>query len=195
MWLRNYYNLLSALILTDDELSSTTPPTAYTPPIMIKTTTGANMEAGFNKASFCRSNKSNLANFFLIGKGNAGINDQSGSTYDFDIRLGTGSTPVTYDDYCLESQISLTLVSSSGSLTTPTEITGDTTNSVKQYTLNNSTGSSVTVTEIGISIQVGASQVLLYREVLNTPVTLAPSESIILSFTRSGEIYNYTPYN
>lgn len=210
MWLRNYYNILTALMLADDTLSSTTQPSDYTPPIMVRMANGS--------WSSCRASKTltagNAVQYFtpflispFIKQGSVGggvtlltsqyIMNQTSAT---GIAFGTGNTPVTYEDYQLESIITsgLTLVSSSGSLTQPTAY--DNTNhhisSERSFTVNNSSGSSITISEFGIFIpyEVGGTCCLAYREVLDNPVTLAQSESVVISFKKDAEVYNYTPY-
>ena len=209
MWLRNYYNILTAMYLCDDELTATTQPTTYDPPIRVRRLNGN----WFTPSTFTNPKAGNSA--YLGRQWAMPMLDKIGAhlvtsvtemnNNSMGILLGSGSTAATYDDYALETLITsgLTLVSDSGTLTQQSVFDGDTHHirSVRSFTVNNSSGSNITIAEIGLSIgayNASASaygyQTLIYREVLDSPVTLAPSESMILQFTRDAEVYNYTPY-
>lgn len=211
MWLRNYYNLLTAAILADDTSSSTTQPTEYSRPIMIRRPSGSwNSCNGASKFLNTISSESGAKVALLtIGKSNATLFTSTSQQVSYSsigvafvIGIGSGSTPVTYDDYNLETPITsgITLVSASGTLISQTDV--DSAHHVKSqrnYTINNSSSSNITISEFGIYLpyEVSSSPAvcLAYREVLDSPVTLAPSESFIISFSRDAEVYNYTPYN
>ena len=104
--------------------------------------------------------------------------------------VGSGTTPVTDDDYKLDAPITtLTAVSATTSCKTADteEVLSPTTFTITT-TYRNSTEAPVTVNEIGIMIPVGykysgsgtmsnaLSSCLIYREVLETPVTIEPGQ-------------------
>lgn len=206
MWTRNYYNILTALFLSDDTLSSSSAPSEYAAPIMVRLPNGNYTNVYYNTPSGINSRYgASVFSAISPGKCGAGLATTNNpglgaSDISFMIALGTGSTPATYDDYKIETVISsgLTLVSSSGSLNTSSQVDGDThhVSSKRSFTINNSSGSNKTISEIALYTAYGNSNstVCVYREVLDTPVTLGPSESIVVSFNRDAEIYNYTPY-
>lgn len=100
--------------------------------------------------------------------------------------VGSGTTPVTDDDYKLDIPIT-TLTAVSATTSCKTDDTGNTlspTTFTVSTTYRNDTEAPVTVKEIGIMIPVGykysgagtnrnaLSSCLIYREVLETPVTI-----------------------
>lgn len=212
MWLRNYYNMLTAILLCDDTLSSTTQPTDYDPPIMIRRASGSWADA--NGADLGSSPSGQYVTKYFIPpfdkaggwSGGVGLVTSSvpssllGSNGAVGLAFGAGTTPATYDDYVLENPITsgLTLVSASGTLTQPTSYDSVThhISSTRSFTVNNSSASPITISEFGIYAPYtdNASCCLIYRDVLATPITLNPSESCIISLTRDAEVYNYTPY-
>ena len=104
--------------------------------------------------------------------------------------VGSGTTPVTDDDYKLDVPITtLTAVSATTSCkTSPTGQKLSPTTFAITTTYRNSTEAPITVNEIGIMIPVGyrsngtggqdnaLSSCLIYREVLETPVTIEPNQ-------------------
>lgn len=104
--------------------------------------------------------------------------------------VGSGTTPVTDDDYKLDVPIT-TLIAVSATTSCKTNDTKNTlspTTFTITTTYRNDTEASVTVNEIGIMIPVGykysgsgnsanaLSSCLIYREVLETPVTIEPNQ-------------------
>lgn len=112
--------------------------------------------------------------------------------------VGSGTTPVTDDDYKLDVPIT-TLRAVSATTSCKTDKTGDTlspTTFTVSTTYRNGTDSPVVVKEIGIMIPVGyktsgssstnknaLSSCLIYREVLETPVTIEPNQLRTFSVT------------
>ena len=207
MWLRNFYNMLTAAFLADDDLTSTATPSDYTPPIKLRlpggTYTSTNISASGN------TNDTNGAgiNGLLAGKARMTLSNSyspNGVNYHGTcIVLGSGTTPVTYDDYRIETPLSgLTLVNGGGTATTPTTLEGNKIKSERSYTITNSSAEDKTVAEVALytsyndntALTTPGAGVCIYREVLAEPVTLHPSESIIIGFKREATIYNYTPY-
>ena len=113
-----------------------------------------------------------------------GISDQT------TLVVGSGTTPVTDDDYKLDVPIT-TLTAVSATTSCKSADTGDAlspTTFTITTTYRNDTEAPVTVNEIGIMIPVGykysgsgtsanaLSSCLIYREVLETPVTIEPNQ-------------------
>ena len=207
MWLRNYYNALTAIIYSQDTLTSTTMPTSYSAPIMVRDVDGSYTQSWFNNTSAYASSEywhKCISNLLLPGKMSLSLSTASSAFTNMNLYLGSGSTPVSYEDYRLDTLITsgLSIVSSSGTIKTPTDISGSEISSKKDFTINNTSSGNITISEIGLAAGVGAAVssnyggrvCMIYREVLDEPVTLAPGESMILSFDRTGTIYNYTPY-
>ena len=206
MWLRNYYNQLTAIFLADDTLSSSSQPTDYNPPIMYHLMNDTWRTATYQADQYSMQTYRSVVGM-LPGKFNAVMVTDAGSYNSASIGLcfGSGTTPVTYDDYNLDSIITsgLSLVSASGTPTQATAYDSGThhISSIRSFTVNNSSASPITIAEFGITFPTGFASgnstsvhALMYREVLATPVTLNPSESVIVSFNRDAEVYNYTPY-
>lgn len=104
--------------------------------------------------------------------------------------VGSGTTPVTMEDYRIESEITtLSCLSVS--------VSYDPENGTVTYdkTIKNTSSGTITVSEIGIvglmkyysSVHTSNSgttfPVLCYREVLDTPIVVAPGESFTVSIT------------
>lgn len=85
------------------------------------------------------------------------------------IVFGSGVTPPTANDYCLENMI--TTISGSGS-----RVFSDNDDSVTvtyTYTLSNTGSSDVTISEVGIQISVtNTGYVLVKRTLLDSPITI-----------------------
>ena len=206
MWLRNYYNMLTALFLSDDTLTSSSQPSDYDPPIMYHMLNGAWRDARYQASASNMSNYRSVVGLFA-GKMSAQlITSTSGNSAKFGICLGKGTTAATYDDYALESIIAsgLTLVTEAGTLKQATTYDSSShhISSERSFTVNNSSSDVITINEIGLTFSCGYASTnasdfhaLMFREVLEAPVLLNPSESIIVSFTRDGEVFNYTPYS
>ena len=114
----------------------------------------------------------------------------TGISYQTTLVVGSGTTPVTDDDYKLDSPITtLTAVSATTSCKTEdTRANLSPTSFTVTTTYRNDTEAPVTVNEIGIMIPVGykhsgtgsnrnaLSSCLIYREVLETPVTIESNQ-------------------
>ena len=91
------------------------------------------------------------------------------------VKVGTGNTPPTADDFNLEIPSNLTVNG------TTENVCGEN-NPVNKYsrmatvatTYTNATEDSITITEIGM---LGGNAVYITRELLETPVTIKPGES------------------
>lgn len=204
-WTRNYYNLLTAFLLGDSTETSVNTPVDYQPPIVYRRTDGSynNMLPG-TYAEYSAENPqgsyqdTGYQALFGIGKRNLNYrwyeNSDTSQQMGTAIQFGTGDTAATYEDYCLETPITsgLTLVQSSGTRTAPSAFDAVTHkySSTRTFTVNNSSTSSITIKELGIF----CLGLLVYREVLGSPITIDPGESVTVSFTREATVFNYTPY-
>lgn len=100
---------------------------------------------------------------------------------DINILVGSGTTPVTVNDYRLESLIS-TVSKQSGSCNityiTNNDIESLTEKLIMEISIANTDTDDITISEIGLAQTVyttnynASSTVLLYREVLDTPVII-----------------------
>lgn len=110
------------------------------------------------------------------------------------IYVGSGNTPASENDYCLENKITQGL---KGSLTIDTTDQNLDENGVLQnyilITLTNTSNETITISEIGMVTKAYAAtnfnassanehSFLLDRTVLTTPLTLAPNESGLISY-------------
>ena len=128
---------------------------------------------------------SNITTTMIPSRGQVSTTQQ-GISAQTTLVVGSGTTPVTDDDYKLDIPITtLTAVSATTSCKTDdTENTLSPTTFTVSTTYRNGTEAPVTVKEIGIMIPVGykysgagasqnaLSSCLIYREVLETPVTI-----------------------
>ncbi len=209
MWLRNYYNMLTTVFLGDDSTTSSSTPTDYDPPIRVQLPNGTYRDLTSEKQQTgVNSNASIYGTFakmspITIGKSPCALVTNMTSSLNingiFGLCLGSGSTPVTYDDYTMDTLITsgLSLVNVNGTLTQSSRYDPVTHkySSVRSFTINNTSASPITISEFGITARYDYSYAaLIYREVLATPVTLNPAESVIIEFTHDAEVYNYTPY-
>ena len=162
----------------------------------------------YNGSSLLYINNSNA-----FGDGNINVKRSDGSVAGFvkvyhsnhvlfiaplspqNICIGTGNTPVTYDDYTLSGEIldnrKLTYISYKINY----DAEGHKVSKTVTYTYTNETDSNITISEWGLfrqwSTNNGSSAVLFsnssynilfYREVLETPITIEPGTSATLKF-------------
>ena len=139
-------------------------------------------------------NRSNTAG--PLGNLYAGISQQSGSSYGayLVVRFGQSDTPPTAADYNLGDPVTsnLSYISvSSGSLQYDTATA--TVSRTYTATVQNLASASVTFREFGLFVYTNtisgesnsSTITMLYREVLDTPVTLAQYETATITFTVS----------
>lgn len=202
-WTRNYYNLLTAFLLGDTTETSVNTPVDYEPPIVVRLPDGTYTNKLGNNTTYwpvypenAQNNsyeyyRQDLAQFMNIGKISLEYG-KSGSSAK--VMFGSGSTAADYEDYDLETPITtgLTVVTEGGTLTAPSAFDAVTHkySSTRTFTINNSGDTSLTLSEMGIFCM----NCLVYREVLDSPITLDPGESVTVSFTREATVFNYTPY-
>lgn len=211
MWTRNWFNFLTALFYGDTTSTSGSTPSDYNPPIRARLVSGGYIAIGTEhySQSFANTQCENGNGYWAtLALGKAGVSYQANptsTTTELCIGFGSGSTPATYDDYRLETPISagLTLVARAGILKNASAYNSDNNKygALRNFTINNSSGSSITIREIGLFGPMGWDgsgnnmyPAMIYREVLDEPITLDPSESVIVSITREGTPLNYIPY-
>lgn len=184
MFLRNYDNMMVLYHFTTDYTSTHN--------------TGNELYIN-NKASF--------------GDGNINVKRSDGSVAGFvkdyhanfnlyiaplspqNICIGTGNTPVTYDDYTLSGEIIDNTKLSYVSYEINYDAEGRKVSKTVTYTYTNETDSNITISEWGLFrhwITAGsgnsylfsnsAYDILFYREVLETPITIEPGTSATLKF-------------
>lgn len=210
-WTRNYYNILTALLLGDTTETSVNTPVDYQPPIVVRHATGDYKSwTGHYSSNYYpledpqdSHNREGVVQMLRIGQTSMGIYGaytgtppqyREASDASTTLQFGAGDTAESYEDYKLDDPIwtGYTVVSGTGTLTAPSAF-DDVTHkysSTRTFTFNNSSDSSITIKELGIFI----GSVLLYREVLDSPITIDPAESVTVSFTREATVFNYTPY-
>lgn len=174
----------------------------------LKITDGTSRTDGQNETSKSVSNTCGLTfgygryysdsnNTAVMISPSGSVSTSSGGTKDqTTLVVGSGTTPVTDDDYKLDVPITtLTAVCATTSCKTlNTKDKLSPTTFVISTTYRNNTDSPVVVKEIGIMIPVGyansstsndnaLSSCLIYREVLETPVTIEPNQLRTFSIT------------
>lgn len=115
------------------------------------------------------------------------------SIFDGGIFFGSGSTPATKSDYCLESLISSGLTITKSTLASTTDGKGKYAYSM-DFIVKNTTESEVNIYEMGaVTMLPGSSNnslntavpcypILLERTVLTEPITIAPGESKLVTY-------------
>jgi hypothetical protein len=196
MWLRNYYNLLSALALGDTTLTSSAQPSDYDPPIRTRRPNGTWDTCGLENIGTGTTYDKMIRTLLSFGKASAfvGTNISLSSWDGIGFLFSTDATPVTYDDYTMTGIIGsgLTLASAGGNITDSSTYNSGTHEytSSHSYTITNTSASPITINSFGLFCY----NWLVYREVLNTPITLDPNDAVVITLDRGGEIYNYTSY-
>ena len=108
-----------------------------------------------------------------------------GLRYDTHFHVGTGTTPATVDDYCLENDVTSSFSQQSYQLSQMVTNDGKFETAFKFSGINNS-GSTLTISEVGIDkfhYQDSSSNqftYLIFRDLLPTPVTVEAGQSINL---------------
>ena len=119
-------------------------------------------------------------------------NDQSSSNASSSIRLGTGSTAPTAADYALEQAASVNYLSCAVGAPVYDDSVGTVTRTIT-VSVQNTGSENVTIREWGIfgtvrtmaSYSSNVATALLYREVLDSPVTLGQYQAASLELTVS----------
>ena len=193
MWLRNWYSIWNALFLsrTTDAIPATNP--TDDPPITFKDTTGAwriMTGQGHNYSS------SMGVENIVPGKttANLGNDYQSNNSTQYTIIFGTGTTPVTVEDYRIETPITSGLVIAAQ----PTTLVNKTAYSNGRYSyktrsaINNTSAANITISEIALNAPsnlVRTYPCCVYREVLSSPITLEPGDTVLVEYEWDAPIY------
>lgn len=137
-----------------------------------------NSSYGYNPSMFFISNN----NAVYYGSGNSTTSYPS----NWGVIIGDGDTPVTIDDYCLSGNQITDFTATTG--VTVTQNGNKITGSIN-YTITNTGAASFTIKEIGATCFMSAysygiaKRVMIYRKVLDTPITIAPGDSGIINLT------------
>ena len=137
----------------------------------------SNKSVGYNQfgCGYCgiidNGNPESITNFSIMGLPLIGV--------------GTGDTPVKYEDYKLDNIIALP--QTNYNITNITDESGEEIGLSLKIVCNNTTGSDVTIKEIGVysgcsTTTSNGIPFLVMREVLKTPVTVPNGSSAVISF-------------
>ena len=110
-------------------------------------------------------------------------NGSSGSSW---ITLGSGNTSVTYDDYKLENKLTTSQIEahSSSILSSTATYNEEIKTWTKSMSYDFQAKSDITVSEIGVEYYtVNGAYCLVYREVLDTPVSLTAGQYLKVTIT------------
>lgn len=154
-------------------LSSVTPSSSYRPttPLVIRKASN-----GFNYTDVEQTLNTALVSYAP----SASYTSSNTLSSNCDIIIGDGATPVTENDYKIENQVFLTV----SGITATTDVEGNFVN-IKTYT--NTGDAYVTIKEIGLLVgspgyvfsnNSSSKPVLVYREVLDTPIVVNSGDSI-----------------
>lgn len=193
VWTRNYSNGL-ACALGGGNINSVSWNAYYGDQnIAVRSWEGNYHKASGNFPIYCWGG--NAGGAIYVQSGTQGSN----STNPY-IQFGTGDTAPTYDDYTLEEPVTSNFTISQSNVSVE-EHKWDATNhkyySTRRYVVQYSGASPITIKEIGLFGAISDNYdkpCLVYREVLDTPITLNQYESIIIELTQSFPIINYAPY-
>ena len=100
------------------------------------------------------------------------------------VSFGTGTTPATASDYCLESILGDTQIS----VSTPSKVSFSRADTYDEYSvtfgITNKTDAAITISEVGLTAApVSNKYVLVDRTVLDTPVTIPAGQSKQITYT------------
>lgn len=98
--------------------------------------------------------------------------------------VGSGTTPVTSSDYMVENEITTGLTCENVSAT----VNNDAGTIVLRKVLTNTSSSEITINEVGLTSPFSteatvAYQALIYREVFDKPLVIAPGETATIAIT------------
>lgn len=207
-WTRNYDNLFVAVLgCYGTEYATTETPTHGTP--YFRDVTGTYFKPAQNSFSAQNGIATSLALYPPVAYGDAQSSlDQSLQYYHNNkcgIKLGTGTSEPTYDDAELHTPLTANLTL--GTVSVSTSYDEDTHIYTRTYKMPiaYSGADPINVTEFGIYIGVPYrysptassyyhKSVMVYRETLDTPVTLEQNDTIEITFSQSIMQPNYTEY-
>lgn len=180
MLLRNYYNILAGIVLGVDGADASKFADGY---LNIKRmSNGAIYGLSLNGTNYY-AKMLTLGSPSYTAAGNGGANSNPPR-----FLFGTGTTPVTYDDYKLENEY--TQMSKASIVVSNAPVYDS---EPKKYTktvtcvLTNTGSTEVTLREVGIAMDVrgtsGSELVLVYREILDTSITIAAGDAVQYTHT------------
>lgn len=200
MFLRNYYNLLTAFLLQRSSETSQDTPADYSVPVRCRRMNGdyfspavGNIKTMYDYTAGSNTGADSAHSLAFLNLTKAKYSDDS---RDVHILLGEGTTAPTYEDYCLETPISeINFAYASAGQLTPTAFSSpDEYSTSVDVTLTNSGTSTFSVSELGIALyEDNYGLTLIYRDTF-TPVTIAPGDSAVVTISLTGDVFNYTPY-
>lgn len=195
MWLRNWYSMLNAALLsrTGDAIPGTNP--SDEPAISIR-----NFNGNYTKVNSQTGRTYSLsADLFNPGKFQIllGTAYSSSDTATYTLILGTGTTPVTLDDYRIETPIAsgLSLASTGTTIVNKTALNNGRYSYKTRAAINNTSSGQIVINEVAINAAtyagqaVAASGFCVYREVLSTPITLEAGDTVLVEFAWDAPIY------
>ena len=104
----------------------------------------------------------------------------------YGVSFGTGTTPATASDYCLESILGTTQISTS----VPSTVSYSRVDTYEEYSVTfgvtNKTADAITISEVGLTIYDSNkpyAYVLIDRTVLDTPITIPAGQSKQITYT------------
>lgn len=199
MILNNTINLLKNLSLIGGVNQKSN---VYTPMYPMVNTSGSNIDyhsgiittRDYNAYTYYYSNRRPFSTTDISVR-----TSYSGSVGYINVVVGSGTTPVSPDDYALESLISTVSMQSGTAIVNyivDTDAKSITAKNNIKVAVKNTSSESITISELGIlhTVYTGSStsntaSMLVYREVLDTPVTIAAGEfstfQINIEVTRS----------
>lgn len=160
MLTKNFYNQVAALLTKKDIRNG------------LISTTGEVRDAPWNV--FSAMSMLGILNNLTIGEVGSGV------------RIGSGDTPATADDYTLESVIASGCSVVNQSATTVTK-EGDNVSAYATSTISNTGTTALSISEIGLFSSIPVDGVgrpfLLDRTVLESPITINPGEAKSITYT------------
>lgn len=193
IWTRNYTNALCAAFGRIENNSDAVGVSEYSSTnLSVKRTNGAIMK--INCEIITDVNAALKQNGILLGSPTTTLYG-----YYLGICVGTGTTPVTYEDFRLETYIAsgLTLVTALPTVTNTYNSTSHAYKFKRTFSLQNTTLSPIVISELGLCLQVSKRDhgvaSLIYHEVFEA-VTLDPNDTFLVTIEQEMPLYNYQPY-
>lgn len=196
MWLRNWYSILNAIFLsrTRDTIPGTNPSDA--PAISYQRFDGTFLKA----LSQNTDNYSSRTAILSPGKFIIGLGTSYDTAFDtkYAICLGSGTTPVSYNDYRIETPITsgLALAAESTTIVNKTALNNGRYSFKTRAAINNTSATQITINEVALNApyyalgqSIASQSCCVYREVLSSPITLDPGDTVLVEFEYNGPIY------
>lgn len=196
MWLRNWYSILNAIFLsrTDDNIPAENP--SDSPAIACRLTGGS-----WYKISNQLSRDGAMSASDLIpGKFELrlGAEQHAAQAYFYTLLFGTGTTPPTINDYRIETPITtgLSMASGTTTLVNKTALSNGRYSYKTRAAVNNTSNANITISEIALNAPLevirgttSGATACVYRDVLLSPITLEPGDTVLIEFEWDAPIY------